>query len=1025
MKLKKVIPIILSTNFVLLATSCFNTNTNQPKPVKPEPINPKPVDNKQEELNDLKNQFSTLKQSIDSYFNNSNNSLSNKINNISTILNKDINSINLTNLKQMIQSLQQDFNQAKMQENNKQNELNNLKAKLYVLRYQLDNPNRFDAAINAVTNSKQAKSLINTIEVEIQNELTNVKTQLINQVSSLNDLELENQINQAQNKQELNLIKARVLQLLDLQREKDKLKQFIQLIYNHIKNKAQFNLNNINELDYNRLLEIKEQLINESKKEVELLRVQLLNKAAKLNNQNLNNEIQNAKSLEDLTNLESKVNSLISALAQSAKNNLIAQIKQLYSQIEIKGNLTIDDLNSKTTEQLNQVKQKFLDKIQDEKELKVQFINKILKLDNNQFTNEQLNNYSLKELINLETKLKQPKNELVKIADNAFSSFDQDRSLASVDINATNGVNSVTTKMFQGQKEYLEYVDNYTGIKFIEFKIPGHNYFLGASGLVTLAQEFKRKISFGPEVHYLRNIYINFTEAQPLGTDGAYINETRSIYLSINPATYSNVPANLLVYKLMPTLFHEYMHFWAYIYLRTAIKKDNTINNVQNIELVENQDGKLLPKLWNKTFVDKFKTLLNFDFDKVGYLDLNKLRKLYSNTLQADTSNITLWNNLSLHDLWRIGNEGVVYSFNGINNPIYTISPFVNEGLLLNNHSLAYSYGMDELLAREYTKFGYEPYFDMKNQGSVNLFSKPTDINFYGTYAFNGGKTNVYPNAYSEDWSKVYALNLFNYPNLFNENSIMYPNNVFKFDTFLYTEKANASSPSSNQIHTFDANRSNDRTREFYDLYLDYMGYGKSVAQVIFRDSNQEVLQNSKYKISFANSGQDILYFDAIGYLPNKEASGIVAISDGTILSSTLIKYQDTFNFFGHKEIDKGANLTSGDNLSTTREWQINNRIYPETKYYQYYTQNQIKINYSANKYQLKFWKDLNNDNKPQMNEILDMDLTIPSVKLLEPGWKSITKTTSSSNATSTRETIYPYFDLDSDHKSLILKQHS
>ncbi|RIV16967.1 MYPU_1760 family metalloprotease [Mycoplasmopsis gallopavonis] len=529
------------------------------------------------------------------------------------------------------------------------------------------------------------------------------------------------------------------------------------------------------------------------------------------------------------------------------------------------------------------------------------------------------------------------------------------------------------------KQRFYQYQDPYTGIIFrdYEFLVPDSeqkDFLFGPQGLQILAQEFKRKVPFGPEVYDLQAININAPLGLSKNFHGLYTQEIKTIY--INGDEYKNTNASLYdkVALLMPTIFHEYMHHWASSYVSVA-PKFNGMNEQSLVNKIEPSVLKPFPVIyqpdplsengnietWNRDFANNFIKLLNYDFNKKVVLPEN-LFELFEISEQDQTKFI--FENFTLAQLWKIANFETKPQFNEkeLNNRYY-IDALKNYSNKLND--IFYYYSMTELVPREYTKYAYESYYNI-NERRTNLITNGQNYlvsSWFGSYSFSNTNkivTSFNPSSNNIDWSRTYLNGLSN-PNRagnFIQNATYYPNNIFEIRDFKYQNP-------DNEIQNLEETRSKNRSVEFYQTFLKAMGYGRTI-------SNFSKVQNSQNHETFRFSG----------YLPNKTYSGFALKNQsGKIYKTIGLKYNSIFNFFGHYDFDQGARLFNQQNNDPTNErlTQINNRLYPKNKYFSYTTNDFFDV---VDESVIYLWKDLNNDGKAQENELdKQTPITLPQAR--------------------------------------------
>ncbi|WP_322960285.1 MYPU_1760 family metalloprotease [Mycoplasmopsis cynos] len=572
---------------------------------------------------------------------------------------------------------------------------------------------------------------------------------------------------------------------------------------------------------------------------------------------------------------------------------------------------------------------------------------------------------------------------------------------------------------------YLEYIDPYTNIKFRDFsyhqdKDGSRRYLLDREGLLNLAQEFKRKIPFGTEVFDLDSININDFTVINQNANGLYLPEFKKIFINGSIFAEKDFSSYEIIGGLMPTIFHEYMHHWATTYAETGILDDEKVD-INNGDDINKRQTTLIyynpsttpentnhthgsQQFWNAYFASKFYKLLNYDFNKKSYIEPSTLYKLRINSLSPEENypRNLLHMKLSLNDIWRLSNEFQTPNYLFNNPPANLEMPYSPSGAFtLSTPRLKYNFSLTELIPREYTKYGYESYFSIndENKSLDNEIEEKATINWFGTRFITldkkGRKIKVFsPSGNAEDWSKTY-LNNFDSPTrqywfqdgvginpndgTRKDNAIAFPNSVFDISGFRYIENKNNKKVKAK----LPSVKSKNRSLEFYKLFLETMGYGKTISQIYYENKVTPVDKNNvKYDRSAANNIKFSGYLKA-----NEKVSGIVLKGKNGIYGSSKFKYLSTFSFFGHKNYDEGAKLYEIDEnkyyLTTDRQKQIENRYYPadagySENYVSYITNDYITVNDDDT--EIYLWNDINNDNIATDDELLlDKKITLPT----------------------------------------------
>ncbi|MHA3828226.1 MYPU_1760 family metalloprotease [Mycoplasma sp. Z1473D] len=592
---------------------------------------------------------------------------------------------------------------------------------------------------------------------------------------------------------------------------------------------------------------------------------------------------------------------------------------------------------------------------------------------------------------------------------------------------------------------YVEYVDHYTKIKFRDFAYyidendeSKNRYLLGPGGLAYLANEFKRKVTFGPEVFDLEAININDFTIIPASANGLYIPSTKNIY--INGAFMCETDATLYdrVATIMQTLFHEYMHHWANNYAEIALISQDKISNGS---IIDPNSKELLPvnyyqpetsnksslldkafssadtQYWNAYFANNFKNLLNYDVSAKSYIKpeiLALLRERWVGAYKATNTSDALYSNFSPKDLWELSN--------GINNG--TLVPSSNRTLLrkleskpdgfwyspdekftLGAGDLRYYYSLTELVPREYLKYAFESYYNINepNPGAIAQEKREEfSSGYFGNMKFHYDKTSqsyeIRPSSVAEDYGKVFMNNFDSLHRsgwYINDNfGLIDPNPIKYWDPIkgkwvLKEVRGSSSIMYPTSPFALESYRTNDpiyksqlekiqenNSEDFYRVFLKTMGYGSEISQIYYDNSGWKWVGNTYSQVE--KNPNNIKKIKFSGYLKDKNHSGIVVLDkNGGLVAKTNIIYLDTFNFFGHSTFDTGARINSqNEEDSKLRQEQLNNRIYANNNYLSYITEDYIN---PGNKGYIYFWDDLNKNGLVEENEIVkDHQISLP-----------------------------------------------
>ncbi|WBP84131.1 MYPU_1760 family metalloprotease [Mycoplasmopsis edwardii] len=591
------------------------------------------------------------------------------------------------------------------------------------------------------------------------------------------------------------------------------------------------------------------------------------------------------------------------------------------------------------------------------------------------------------------------------------------KSYNATSINDYSEIKEYKRKNTSKSQYYLEYKDKHTNVIFRDFSYHvdeqgKRRYLLGKRGLVILAQEFKRKIPFGSEIYDFNSVNINDFEVINDKANGLYIPLSKKMY--INGSTYAE--KNFSIYEIiggmMPTIFHEYMHHWATIYAESALVNDAKVDvaNGDNIEErkttliyydptttadnVDHNHG--VTQFWNAYFASKFYKLLNFDVDKKASLKFSALQKLGVDL--NDLPNF-LYTRLSLNDIWRISNELEVPDHLKNNPPANLSMHFSPSGSFsVTKSKLKYTFSLTELVPREYSKYAFESYFSIRdeNKSYNNVATKKPTLNWFGIRYFskdsNGKEVKVFsPSGNAEDWSKTYLNNFDSLRRQYwfqngigkNEyddedkfNATVFPNSVFDISAFRYKVQGYP-----NYLAALPSDKTRLRSVEFYKMFLETMGYGKTISQIYYQ--NAFASESAK---NVAIDKTKVTNIKFTGFVKTDEVvTGIAVKNKSGIYKQSPFDYSASFSFFGHKNYDEGATLFKEENnkitVSEDRKKQIDNRLYPKDagyadNYLSYITRDWINVDEDGMSVYL--WNDLNNDGKASEDELLDREISLP-----------------------------------------------
>lgn len=499
-------------------------------------------------------------------------------------------------------------------------------------------------------------------------------------------------------------------------------------------------------------------------------------------------------------------------------------------------------------------------------------------------------------------------------------------------------------------KKVIEYIDPYTKIKFIDFCYyeddKGPRFLLGEEGLKYLAREFKNKIPFGPEVFNLNAIHINDYDIVDDSVRGLFISNVNTIYINADFLAENGYDIETKVQNIIPTIFHEYLHYWAKTYAEVGINSSNIDLNKNTTLITTKSDEGSLTSTWNSYFVDNFKEQLGYNSTK-KYPEVN--------------NNYSLFANLSLNDLWKIANENSNENYPNKNYFISQIGKNDDSYIFdIKTESIKYYYSIDELIPRELTKAFFIPYYLPYEESPVKDSTTYKNLvyrsSWYGleslTYQNRAYYNDFIPNSLYVDYSKTLlnpvvklaANNLFNT----NKNISLIYENYLQTDTY--------------------------KAKEFYKLLLETMGYGKTISQIV------NIQKNNASKISpndetVAIEPIDTMKIKLLGYLPaNSQYKGFVFESNDLSNPYILAEFDthEIFRFQGYTgSIFNRKNKVKNFNLNPSDVGYIE-------EFKSYITKEFIDSTKIKDSSVIRYWLDKNNDGQFQEDEIVEDIITLP-----------------------------------------------
>ncbi|QNM93602.1 hypothetical protein H9M94_03315 [Mycoplasma sp. Pen4] len=450
------------------------------------------------------------------------------------------------------------------------------------------------------------------------------------------------------------------------------------------------------------------------------------------------------------------------------------------------------------------------------------------------------------------------------------------------------------------------------------------------------------------------------------------------------------------------------------------------------------RDTAAFKQFWNTNFTNNFKNLLNYDIDAKARVSSEVIEILRERWAEDGTfgvgSDVNAFTNLdkylyqlySPRDIWGLANSDPLDPKNAqklrqaISKRDMYYSP--DQKFSLNAKKIKYYFSLTELVPREYTKYAFESYFNIDHKNPASILIDKIDqghynrsdnaaIGYFGTYKFNfseNGSHYTYsfsPSALSDDYGKVFMNNFdtTTRQGWYLDGSVMLPLTPFALPSYeptKYVPNNRLARAKNQEADEAKAKISTDRSRDFYKTFLESMAYGKTISQIYYDLGKWNWIGNSSSStFSEVQTNEETrLKIRLSGYLETSDYTGLAFVEDngdntGSVYDQSTISYLPTFNFFGHKGFDKGAELATREGNqykpSENRNAQIQNRIYPKD-----ITENQDYakqyVSYIMDKYvqpkpntKVFLWKDKNHDGNVQEDEIVrDIKMTIPDSRL-------------------------------------------
>ncbi|RMX34850.1 MYPU_1760 family metalloprotease [Mycoplasmopsis fermentans] len=503
--------------------------------------------------------------------------------------------------------------------------------------------------------------------------------------------------------------------------------------------------------------------------------------------------------------------------------------------------------------------------------------------------------------------------------------------------------NWVKNGTFKFENNSWVYIDPINNVKFIDKsygvdKNKKPRFLLGPYGLALLANYFYSRMTYGPEIKFLDSINVNDFSIITKESAGIYLPTIQRIYLNGAALSEKGAKLSVKVKQILYSLFHEYMHHWAHSYASYGSIEDVKNNKAITIPYRSNLEFSVKSDFWYKKFANQFKELLNYDDTWI-----NSINPWFP----GDNSFVPY--KLSLNDLWSLSNENDNKKFKEALNKLKSIKDendkvtfretkdFDSKYLIADYsiNSLPYYYSLVELVPREWQKYAYIPFNDPSNPYNY-LYEKiiksdtidDLDIieSFYGVTFKDSNNLLTYANSYSIDWSRtMHKAQL-------EADRNFYSNNIYK---------------SENQ-------------QLFYKLFLETMGYGKTIAQVKSKIDVKKLIAGDTDSYSVEIDKNNIFQTIISGYLDNKNIKGFYFTNNKDEKKFVKINYLNAFKFEGKDNLlDTTFTLSPNMVLSDL----ISKQAAYTSDYFDY---RNIKENSP-----IEFWQDLNNDGAMQDNELI------------------------------------------------------
>lgn len=477
-------------------------------------------------------------------------------------------------------------------------------------------------------------------------------------------------------------------------------------------------------------------------------------------------------------------------------------------------------------------------------------------------------------------------------------------------------------------------------VDLIEYKYKNKS-FLGKEGLRLLNQKINESLPFGSEIFQLKHISFNNVYSLPRDTNyinGQYNPFTMELDIDVrkamnNEISWSEKSLRSRVEYVFSTILHEYGHHLANTYI-TSIQKNDPLNwnyeqnNRPFFSIVNTTDSKRffayknIPNIFAKLWMNS----LNYDNFKYSEIENNQIKS-------------TIYSKYSSYDLFEAANYG--YSPLSNSNEKFSVSTPIEKFSENLSNIVNYSYGWDELLARNLTTFNYL----IPNANKLSLYEDYYDYFFY-KYGYDNNT--ILLNSYAPD---IFQRNLIqkNSKNIYEQDEnkqIFSVDNIFGGNLILWNRNSFEIKGKYNKI---------------LESYKKVFGYGKLISQIYMDNSNnkfEEVEENGKiYWKKKSMNEKDFNKIRIGGYLEKN-----------TKIKALVINIKENKQII-HKKINF-EKIISPTSLKTKSNPLAEVYVNSDEKYNQYISEeidlNDIDINKIIS---ICYWEDGNNNNEINLNE--------------------------------------------------------